>query len=1160
MKKNITNILLFPKKRFLSFIMKLFIFLFSISVFSLSPKSGFSQNSKIKIKNDQVVSVDQVFKLIKDQTDYSFMYRVCLFENYPNISLKQGVFQADKLLDMALSKGKFEYEFSKEKTILIKKKEPKIEEIPNKFNFFQNRVTITGTVIDELEEPLAGVSVLVKGTNFGTYTDFDGKYSIDFDENSEPTVLVFVSMGYKKEEITVDSKKVINIKMTTSLDNLDEVVVIGYGTSSIKDVTGSISSISAKQVEEAPMLATVQSLLQGRAAGVNVQIASASPTSDISIIIRGQSSLSGDNQPLWVIDGVPQYSETSSGGVNNPLSNLNLDDVQSIDILKDASATAVYGSRAANGVVMVTTKKGKYNQKPIIELSTRVGLTVMDFNESQYFGVDDYKRFMIAASKESVLTSGFNDYNSAFIDENAFLNLNTTQYDASDLQVSPGAFYDNDINWQDEMTQNPFVMQHNFAIRGGSSGSTYSASFNYNDAEGVIKGGDSELFGGRFNFNTKISERFKFGLNVNASKRTTNNKDGLLTTLKYVRPDLPEYNPDGSIFTADIYTENPLTSLKNTNAGKGILFNGTTSLDYDILEGLTLRGAFTHNYFDTESLTYQRIGTSNNNPNNTRSLYRLNSSFNILEGTLSYKLVKNKHDISALAGYSSENRNNGTLYIYAEDFPDDEVLNNFTSAAEIVRLTEEFTENALISQFARLHYKFDDRYIISGTVRRDGSSRFGPDKRWGVFPSGAAAWIISEENFMKSSNIKKYVSFLKLRSSIGVTGSQNLGNFDWVTLTSTSTYDDSSTINPSTIGNPTLQWEQTQMLDLGLDFGLFDHRLSGSLGVYEKISDNLFYDQPIPLSSSFETIKANVASISNKGFEFDINYNIINTKDSRLTFNFNFSKNVTKVLKINGTIDELFFPGSWAPYVRLTEGGETGQWYGLQTSGRFYVNAEDMYAMRGNSTETGQTTYLSTAPETVGDLMFMDQDGDGVITNDDRVNLGSSTPLGYGGFAFAYQYKGFNVNANFTYAYGHKRFWNLTYTDIANTRHYNQSNVIAGESTILNNPYDALFPRLGPGMAQNARFSDFFLYDASYVRLTALNASYKIPSITFANTSIKGVELTFQATNLFTITKYPGFDPQGNFSSSAVGSGMSVDSSRYPAAQIYSLGLIFQFQ
>ncbi|KGL59017.1 SusC/RagA family TonB-linked outer membrane protein [Polaribacter sp. Hel1_85] len=1141
--------------------MKTFIFLFAMSVFSLTPKNGFSQNAKIEIKANQIISVDEVFQLIKGQTDYTFIYRANLFENYPKISLKKGILKVNKLLEMSLSKGAFVYEFSKKNTIVIKKKASRKELIIEETKVLQK--SIRGTVVDERGEPLPSVAVLVKNTKKGVFTDFDGKFTITLVNGNEDSVLVFSYMGFETIEAVIGSKDVVNIKMIPNLDNLDEVVVIGYGTSKIKDATGVISRVTAKDIENAPMEATVESLLQGKAAGVSVQVQSASPTSPISVIIRGQSSLSGDNQPLWVIDGVPQYSATTSGNIANTLYNLNLDDVKSIDILKDASATAVYGSRAANGVVLVTTKRGKHNMKPMLEISTRVGLTAMDFNDYQLFNTDAYKHFTIAASRESVISNGsFNTYTETFLDENAFFNLNTSEYDASDLKVLSDAFYDSNTNWQDEMTQNPLVVQHNFSIRGGSEENTYFVSFNYNDREGIIKSGQSELFGGRLNFDTKISDKITFGLNLNASTRTADDKDGMLTSLKYTRPDLPPFNPDGSIYTQDIYTENPYTTLENTNTGKGVTFNGTAYLDYKILENLRLRSSFTSNYSDAESLRYNRLGSSDNNAFNNRTWSSTKRSFEVMESTLSYsKLINNKHNIKVLAGYSTEGSNRSYYYIKGQDFPDDDLLNNFGSAVEITDVDETKTENALISQFARVHYKYDDRYIISGTVRRDGSSRFGEDNRFGVFPSGAVAWLISEENFMKSKLVIKYISYLKFRASLGVTGSQNLGNFDWITIIDSTVYNDSPALSPSTIGNPNLGWEQTQMFDLGLDFGLLDHRISGSVGIYEKKSKDLIYDRPIAWSSSFKNVTSNVATISNKGFEFDIKYNIIQSTDHRLTFDFNFSKNITKVTKINGSLDEIYYPGSTTPYIRLVEGGEIGQWYGLETAGRFYVNAEDKYGIVDNSASTGQTTYLNTSTETTGDLIFIDQDGDGRITNDDRVNIGSSTPLGFGGFGLTYQYKGFRLNTTFTYAYGHKRFWSMPYTDVVNTRNYNQSNLIAGQSTILNNPYDALYPRMAPGgVGSNNKFSDFYLKDASYVRLNALNISYRLPSYMFSNSALNGIELTLQGTNLFTITKYPGFDPQGNWSSTAIGSGMSIDSSRYPSAQVYSLGVKFKIQ
>jgi TonB-linked SusC/RagA family outer membrane protein len=1148
------------QKKLTMLLMKTFIFLFCTTVMAFTNENSFSQE-QITINANKQVTVDEVFNIVKQQTKYRFIYPQNLFENTPKVTLKKGVITLDELFEQIVSKERFNVILEKNNQISIQeKKQFNISEKSKGKKDEPISILIKGTVLDETGEPLPDVSIIVKGTRHGTSTNFDGNYKLNLINGNKKTILIFRYLGYEEQEVVVGSRTIIDVKMIPSLSGLDEVVVIGYGTSKVKDVTGLISRVTAKEIEEAPMGASVEGLLQGKASGVSVQIQSASPTSPISVVIRGASSLSGNNQPLWVIDGVPQYFAETSGDVANTLYNLNLNDVESIDILKDASATAIYGSRAANGVVIVTTKKGKPNMKPLFQVSSRIGLSVRDFNGYEYFEIDQYKEFSIAAAMEAVIGGqSFNEFNQTIIDKDAYDALRTSEFDASDLQVLPGAFYDANINWLKEFTQSPVVVQHNFSVRGGSEESTYFMSFNYTDTEGVIKGGQSELLGGRVNYDTKISEKINFGLALSGSVRNSDNKDGLLGIIKRIRPDIPAYNADGTIFTADIYTENPYTTLKNTDIGKGINFNGTAFLDVKIVDGLKFKTSFTNTYSDSQFTSYDRLGSSNNNVYATRSWTNYKSSVNVFENTLSYvKNINEKHNITALAGYSLERRNRDFYSIKGENFPDDDILNNFSSAAEITSVEETGTQNSLTSQFARLHYKFDDRYIVSGTIRKDGSSRFGPGKRWGFFPSGAVAWLVSEENFMKSDQVQKYVSYLKFRTSFGITGSQNLGDFDWLTLVNSTIYDNSPAFSPSTIGNDELQWEQTQMFDLGLDFGFLDRRIYGSIGIYEKKSKDLIYRKPVPSSSSYTTVTSNIGTITNKGFEFDIKYDIYRTKDQRLTFDFNFSKNVTKVTKLNGSVTELFFPSNASPYIRLTEGGEIGQWYGLETAGRFYVSAEDSYTLRDQTTSLGQTTYYNTQEETAGDLIFIDQDGDGQITDADRVNIGSSTPKGTGGFGLTYQYKGLRINTTFSYAYGHTRFWNLPYSDISNTRDYNQSNLIAGESTILKSPYDAVFPRLGVGA--NAKFSDYYLHDASYIRLNALNIMYKLPSRLFKNSKIKGIDITLQGKNLLTLTKYPGFDPQGNWSSSSIGSGMSTDSSTYPSAQVYSLGVKLNIQ
>ncbi|MFI1773669.1 SusC/RagA family TonB-linked outer membrane protein [Thalassobellus citreus] len=1138
--------------------MKTFILLFCTTLFSFTPKNVLSQDAKIKIDKDVLASVDEVFKMIKEQTNYTFVYRSNLFENYPKTRLKKGTIKANKLLEKTLSEGDFICEFLSDQTIMVKEKT--LEKIENPNIALQQ--AIKGIVYDEQGVPFPGVNVIIKGLQAGTTTDFDGQFKIVSTNFNENTILVFSYVGYKSQEVLIGKNKFLDIKMIPDLARLDEVVVVGYGTSKVKDATGVISNLSTEEIEKAPMGSSVEGLLQGKSAGVSVQIQSASPTSPVSVIIRGASSLSGNNQPLWVIDGVPQYASTTSGDVDNTLYNLNVNDIKSIDILKDASATAVYGSRAANGVILVTTKKGQANMKPIFEVSTRAGVQVTDFNSFKYFSADEYKAFTEAAAREGALSKGFGRTSRNYLDQQAFYNLNTSEYDTTDFEVLPTAYYDGNTNWLDEMTQSPLTLKYDFSVRGGSEKSKYFISFNHTDMEGIVKTGSNKLYGGRVNFDTKISNHAKFGLNLSGSTRDTDNKDNMLSIIRSIRPDIPAYNDDGTLFTQDIFTENPYTTLKNTNSGKGVTFNGTAFLEIDFLKNLKLRTAFTNNYTDSQNTTYERAG-SRYVTNGRRTFAESKLSVNVWENTLTYsKLINKKHDIKALMGYSMEGSKINTYSIEATNFPDDDILNNFGSAATIASIDETETENALISQFARVHYKFDDRYIISGTIRRDGSSKFGLDKRWGVFPSGGAAWVITSEKFMQSPNIKKYVSFLKLRTSLGLSGSQNLGNFDWITQVNATIYNAQPAIQPSSVGNPLLQWERTEMFDLGIDYGLLDNRIYGSFGIYQKKSDELIYKSELPGSAAFRNVNSNVASINNKGLEFNIKYDMLRTKNQRLTLDFNYSKNVTKVTKINNTAKELLFPYSFKTYIRLEEGGETGQFYGYQTAGRFYTTAEDAIALQGR-TDTGQPTHYHHAEETKGDLIFIDQNNDGKIDDEDKVNIGSSIPKGFGGFGLSYTFKGFSVNAVFSYAYGFKRFWEQARTELSGVGNYNISNLISGQSTILNSPFDASYPRIsldGPGFAGSRDISDFFLHDASYLRLNALNFSYRLPKNIFNNNVIKGIDLTFQATNLFTITKYPGFDPQGNWTSSSVGSGMAADASTYPAAQIYSLGLKINIQ
>ena len=449
------------------------------------------------------------------------------------------------------------------------------------------KVTISGRVLDDKGDPIPAATVTLQGKKgIGTVTDFNGNFTMNLDQGKGETLLVSF-LGMKTSSYFVNCRKnVSNITVTLSDDKqlLDEVVVIGYGTAKAKDLTGSVSRLSEKDVEMAPMTSNIASMIQGKAAGVNVMISNASPTSPVSLVIRGQSSLSGDGQPLWVIDGVPQYSASISGDVSNTLYNLDLNDVQSIDILKDASATAIYGSRAANGVVIVTTKTGSEGMKPTIEFNARYGWQELNSNDMKTLNAEEYKTYSKKANLlEAFRNGGMTYFNRKYMDLDKFNLINTSQWDMTDIDNLwlPNAYYNGHDNYWDMMTQSAAVQNYNISIRGGSPKTSYYASVSYKDQDGIVKGSNSRTFGGRFNFESMVSDKLKFGMNMDASSRSANQKDNMIYRLIKMRPDYPAYNEDGTINTIDYYTKNPLVELKDLNYSVSRNINASGFLEYN---------------------------------------------------------------------------------------------------------------------------------------------------------------------------------------------------------------------------------------------------------------------------------------------------------------------------------------------------------------------------------------------------------------------------------------------------------------------------------------------------------------------------------------------------------------------------------------------------
>lgn len=1100
----------------------------------------------VTIKSE-TISVKEALNVVKKQTGINIMYEDATLNNVP-LKLKLEKVSLEQALSVICSQAGMRYELVENNYVLI---------LP--IDRTSKRKTITGLIRDEQGEPVIGASVVIKGTTFGTIADMDGQFMLSYPEKAGDK-LMFSFVGMNTLEENIGNKRVFNVKLRSTVTGLDEVVVTAYGSTKRKDLTGSVARIGQAELQASPMTSNIQGALQGRAAGVNVQISSASPTSPVSVIIRGVSSLSGDGQPLWIIDGVPQYSSSVSGDVSNTLYNLNLNDVESLDVLKDASGTALYGSRAANGVIIVTTKSGAEGMKPTIEVSSRLGWQVINSNGIRNCTADEYRNYSKQAILDEAFRAGGQTYfTKKYIDNDKFLALNTSQWTQDDLKdmFLPNAYFNGNDDYWKMMTQTALTQDYSLSLRGGGKTNSYYASVNYKDQEGIVKGSTSEYFGGRFNFEETIREKLKVGVNMDISTRSANEKDGLIYEIIRMRPDFPAYNEDGTINKIDSYMKNPVLELLDVDKSTSRNLNGGLFLEYNFFPFLKFRTTGNVVYSNVKAETHTRA--QYNETTNSGTMSSRNNTTFVWENLLTYYKTIKKHDVQAMLGHSLEKSSYDYMEAIASNFPDDEILTDLGSAAKMNSMKSEFESNAMVSAFARLQYKFNNRYLFTATMRADASSKFGKDSRWGYFPSGALAWIMTEEDFMKP--FQPYLTYLKLRSSVGLTGSQNLKNYDFVTLMGSQKYNGLPGVIPSSMGNDLLQWESQRQTDVALDYGFWNDRVRGSVGWYRKYVDNLLYGKPVPTSSSFTTVTQNVGAISNTGIEFDIRADLIKNNNFTWEVNFNIAKNRGKVEKLNGVTKSI--GGGTNDTYKLEEGGELGRFYGYVDAGRLYMNNEEIQGLRPINPETGTLMpYRSSRTEIAGDIYLMDLDGDGKITADgDRTYLGSSNPNAFGGFGTTFYWKGLMANLTFTYSIGGKRYWsNEANTFAPNV--YNTPNIVNDSWTLAGT--QAKYPNISLyGYGENTIFCDRWLHDASYMRLSALNIAYRLPQKWFRSSLVQGIEANFQASNLFTITSYPGMDPQGNFSTNSktlATLGYGTDNSTYPAARTFNIGFKFTFK
>lgn len=1111
----------------LTFTMKIFIFFCCILTFGFSAEKGFSQNAKIKIVADGQISIGEAFEIIKKQTDYTFFYKSDLFDELPKVSVKKGRIRVNELLNKFNTDGEIDIRFSEQGTIFLSEsKEPKSSSLPL-------QTTVSGTVTDINGTPLPGANVLEKGTNNGITTDFDGNYSLQVSDNE--AVLIVSYIGFATKEVSVNGQNTINVTLEESAAGLDEVVVVGYGTQKKKDLTGSITSLKQSEIENVPVTA-VDALLQGRAPGVQVVQNSGAPGNANYIRIRGNNSLFGENRPLYVIDGVPMNEVTTNvlnpGGQQTTGNNdINPNDIASIEILKDASATAIYGSRGSNGVILITTKRGRTGDAKF-EFNTYAGFQSV-WKKLDVLNAQQYEDFIV----ESI--------------------TNENEFRDADSQIEiPDEIRANGIqtNWQDEVFRTAPIQSYNLSMTAGNEKTNYFTSLSYFDQTGTIKGQDYERFTGRINIDHQATDKIKVGSNISVSFSENNRVyadfDGRnpLGAAVIARPNTPIFTSTGAYFQ-DQLTQNfnpvQLTQEIPFNSSQKRLI-GNLFVEYKPIENLTFRSSL-----GVDNLRDSQLLFVPNSLINTEFAQATAAEYEELvwvsESTLNYSNTFGDHDVSFLLGNTVQKSEESLLRTGGS-----QAGSNIVPTVNSISVPDLPAQNisnwGLMSFFGRLNYGFQDRYLLSGTLRADGSSRFPDGNKWGLFPSVSAGWRVSNEAFME--NVKA-ISDLKFRASYGVVGNQELGN----NFPGRARYNTGSNyigsfpgINISNIPNPELSWESTAQTNLGMDLALFDNHLSITFDAYEKVTSDLIFQRNIPRTAGFFGVAEffNLGEVENRGIDLAINTINFSGKFNWTTnFNINFNRNKIRSLPDfdpeNPTATDFFIE---------QEGG-----FGTDGTRTVFRVGEPIGSFYG-------WIFDGVDPET-GGVQYVDTNGDGALGFDDRTILGNAQPLHTGGFSNNFFYEGLDLSIFMQWSYGND-VYNQTGAVLEQMSGYNnQSTDILdrwqqpGDITdIPRATFNDVTGRYVDG-ANNTEISDRFLEDGSFLRVKDITLGYRLPLTTVEKLGLQKLRFYVSVRNAFTFTDYSGFDPESQ--NTAAATSIGVDYLTQPVPRTIITGLDIQF-
>ncbi|WP_405370771.1 SusC/RagA family TonB-linked outer membrane protein [Nonlabens sp. Asnod2-A12] len=958
--------------------------------------------------------------------------------------------------------------------------------------------TITGKVVSTEGEELLGVSVSIKGTSTGTSTDFNGDYTITV-PNAE-AVLMFSSIGYTTLDVPVNGQTVINVTLQDDLALLDQVVVIGYGSAKKSDLTGSVSSVSSKELNQFPVLDAAQAL-QGRAAGVVVQSNNGGePGAPINIQIRGNTSISASSSPLIVVDGFV--------GATMPQAN----DIQSMEILKDASATAIYGSRGSNGVVLVTTKKGR-SGKMIVEFNTNYSFQNTT-NELDLLDANQFAAYQQDVNNNTAITTGQTP---------AIYNQGTGNTD-----------------WQDLIYRSAVTQNYQLSFSGGSDKINFYASGNYFDQEGLIINSDFERATFLTNVDAQINDKLKLGLNLFGSTGTKNGAatqstgsggvgaggdDVVSLSVRYA-PDQPVFNDDGSYNSGNTVgdlVDNPFAiASERIDETKEDNFRANFYADYEIMEGLSFKTTFGLNSENVKQGTYNPsiLEVTAGGVGGRAAVTHARRTSILSENYLTYKKELGRGELTLLGGLSYQKTKTEAFSAAGTGFISDAFsFYSLGSATGLLQPSSSLSETVIQSQFGRANYSLDDKYLITATVRRDGASNFAANEKYAIFPSAALGWKVSNEDFLKNSET---ISNLKLRASYGVTGNPSISPYQslarFASLYAASNGETVNAITPDQPSNPDLKWESSYQTNIGVDLGLLKNKITLSLDYYNiDTKDLILGNNGIPEYFGFanDEILTNLGEVSNQGFELALTTRNISNENFTWSTDFNISFNKNKVVALINDAD-LFDDGTPSYFSHdqstiLRVGEEVGLFWGYDYAGVY----------QGGALPAGTATL---ANGVAGDPLFRDIDANGTITEDDRTTIGNPNPDYTFGFTNNFSYKNFDMSIFFQGSQGGEIF-NLTNVQLvngdANTTQANYNNAWTPTNT------DTNVPRVGNN--SNREISSRFVEDGSYIRLKNIAIGYTLPENLIEQLGIERLRFSVSAQNLWTITDYSGLDPEASY-------------------------------